>query len=166
LDAARAGRDVVIANPGYIVGPGDKRGGTTWPIREYLRGRLPIIVDGGLCLVDVRDVALGLVAVAGRGKQGERYVLANRDGNFSHAEFFRKVGEVDGRIRRQIKLPGKIAQAFTSIVPWPVTPGYVRVAVRWWYCDQAKAERELGFEPRPVEETLGDTVRFVRDSIR
>jgi dihydroflavonol-4-reductase len=115
--------------------------------------------------VDVRDVALGLVAVAERGKKGERYLLANRQGNLSHAEFFRKVGEIAGRRRYQINLPVKVAQALTTVFPWPVTPGYVRVAVRWWYCDQAKAGRELGFEPRPVEETLGDTVRFVRDSI-
>ena len=165
LEAAQAGRDVVIANPSYIVGPDDNRGGTTWPIREYLRGRLRLIADGGLCLVDVRDVALGLVAVAERGKRGERYVLANRGGNFSHAEFFGQVGEIAGRKRLQIKLPVKVAQALTTVVPWPVSPGYVRVAVRWWYCDQAKAGHELGFEPRPVKETLADTVRYVLDSL-
>ena len=40
LEAARAGRDVVVANPSYIIGPGDSRGGTTWPVRSYLRGHL------------------------------------------------------------------------------------------------------------------------------
>jgi dihydroflavonol-4-reductase len=166
LEAVQAGRDVVIANPSYIIGPGDSRGGTTWPIRAYLRGRLRFVAAGGLCLVDVRDVALGLVAVAERGQKGERYVLANRQGNFSHAEFFREVGRIAGRVRYQINLPVRVAQALTTVFPWPVTPGYVRVAVRWWYCDQAKATRELGFEPRPVEETLGDTVRSVLDSLR
>ena len=166
LEAAQAGRNVVIANPSYIIGPGDNRGGTTWPIRAYLRGRLRFVAAGGLCLVDVRDVALGLVAAAKHGRKGERYVLANRQGNLSHAEFFREVGRIAGRVRYQINLPVKIAQALTTVFPWPVTPGYVRVAVRWWYCDQAKATRELGFEPRPVEETLGDTVRSVLDSLR
>jgi dihydroflavonol-4-reductase len=166
LEAAHAGRDIVIANPSYIIGPGDSRGGTTWPIREYLRGRLRFVVTGGLCLVDVRDTALGLIAIAERGKKGERYVLANREGNFSHVEFFRKVGEIAGRKRLQINLPPKLALALTKVFPWPVSPGYTRIAIRWWYCDPAKATRELGFEPRPVEETLGDTVRFVRDSLR
>lgn len=166
LEAARAGRDVVIANPSYIIGPGDSRGGTTWPIKAYLRGRLRFVAEGGLCFVDVRDVALGLVAVAERGRKGERYVLANRDGNFSHAEFFRKIGEIAERRRLQINLPVKVAQAMTTVFPWPVTPGYVRVAVRWWYCDESKATCELGFKPRPVEETLGDTTRFVLDSLR
>jgi dihydroflavonol-4-reductase len=164
LDAAQAGRDVVIANPSYIIGPGDSRGGTTWPIRSYLRGRLRFVADGGLCLVDVRDVALGLLAIAERGKTGERYVLANREGNLSHAEFFARVGEIAGRRRFQVKLPAKLALALTAAFPWPVSSGYARVALRWWYCDPAKAEREIGFAPRPVAETLGDTIRYVLDS--
>lgn len=165
LEAARAGRDVVIVNPSYIIGPGDSRGGTTWPIRFYLRGRLPFVVAGGLCLVDVRDTALGMVAAAERGKAGERYVLANREGNMSHADFFARVGEIAGRKRRQLKLPAKLVLACTSVVPWPITPGYARVASHWWYADPAKAERELGFAPRSIDETLGDTVRYVRESL-
>lgn len=164
LEAARAGRDVVITNPSYIIGPGDSRGGTTWPIRSYLRGRLRFIVDGGLCLVDVRDTALGLIAAAERGKAGERYVLANREGNMSHAEFFARVGEIVGRKRRQLKVPASVAVALTSVFPWPVSAGYARVAARWWYADPAKAEREIGFTPRSVAETLGDTIRYVLDS--
>jgi len=164
LEAARAGRDVVITNPSYIIGPGDSRGGTTWPIRSYLRGRLRFVVDGGLCLVDVRDTALGLIAAAERGKAGERYVLANRDGNMSHAEFFARVGEIAERKRRQLKVPARFAVALTTLFPWPVSAGYARVAARWWYANQAKAERELGFTPRAVDETLRDTIRYVLDS--
>jgi dihydroflavonol-4-reductase len=166
LEAAEAGRDVVIANPSYIVGPGDDRGGTTWPIREYLRGRLRFVVTGGLCLVDVRDTALGLIAIAERGKKGERYVLANREGNLSHTEFFDRVREIAELKRFQLRVPGKLAVILTTVFPWPVSSGYARVALRWWYADPAKATRELGFEPRPVEETLGDTVRYVLDSLR
>ena len=164
LEAARAGRDVVITNPSYIIGPGDSRGGTTWPIRSYLRGRLRFVVAGGLCLVDVRDTALGLIAAAERGKAGERYVLANRDGNMSHAEFFARVGEIAERKRRQLKVPARFAVALTTLFPWPVSAGYARVAARWWYANQAKAERELGFTPRAVDETLRDTIRYVLDS--
>ena len=166
LEAARAGRDVVIASPSYIIGPGDSRGGTTWPIRSYLRGLLRFIVDGGLCLVDTRDVALGLLAIAERGKAGERYVLANREGNLSHAEFFARVGEIAGRKHFQLKLPAGLAIAATTVFPWPVSSGYARVAARWWYADPAKAERELGFAPRPVAETLTDTIRYVLDASR
>jgi dihydroflavonol-4-reductase len=164
LEAARAGRDVVIANPGYIIGPGDSRGGTTWPIRSYLRGRLRFIVEGSLCLVDVRDTALGLVAAAESGTAGQRYVLGNRDGNLSHAEFFARVGLIARRKRRQLKVSAKLAVAFTTVFPWPVSAGYARVASHWWCADPAKAERELGFTPRPIEETLGDTISYVVDA--
>ena len=165
LEAAQAGRDVVIVNPSYIIGPGDSRGGTTWPVGLYLRGRLPFVVTGGMNLVDVRDTALGLVAAAERGRAGERYVLASREGNMNHAEFFARVGELAGHKRRQLRLPVKLVIACTSVIPWPVTPGYARVAVRWWCASSAKAERELGFAPRPTDETLGDTIRYVLESL-
>jgi len=74
------------------------------------------------------------------------------------------VGEIAGRKRRQLKVPANMAVALTSVFPWPVSAGYARVAARWWYADPAKAERELGFTPRAVDETLGDTIRFVLDS--
>ncbi len=165
LDVAAAGRDIVIANPAYIVGPGDKRGGTTWPFRSYLRGRLRFIVDGSVCIVDVRDVALGLIAIAERGTRGERYVLASHDGNLSHREYFGRIGEIAGRRRRQLTLPSPAAVALTTVFPWPAPPGYARVASLWWCSSCAKAVRELGYSPRPVEETLADTVRDVLDSL-
>lgn len=167
LEAARDGRDVVIANPSYIIGPGDKRGGTTWPVRKYLQGRLRLLVDGGVCLVDVRDVAAGLIAVAERGKKGERYVLAScgGDGNMTHREYFDRIGEIAGRKRFQAMLPSPVAIALTTVFPWPAPPGYARVAALWWYSSAAKAERELGYAPRPVEKTLSDTVRDVIASL-
>jgi dihydroflavonol-4-reductase len=166
LEAARAGRDVVIVNPAFIIGPGDDRSGTTWPIREYVRGRLPFVVEGGLCLVDVRDVASGLVAAAERGITGERYVLGNREGNLRHEDFFAKVGEIAGRKRWQLIVPAGLATAVAAFIPGPVSPGYARVAHCWWYCDPGKAERELGFTPRTTGETLVDTVAYVQASLR
>jgi dihydroflavonol-4-reductase len=166
LEAAAAGRDVVIANPTFIIGPGDDRGGTTWPIREYLRGRLPFIVEGGLCLVDVRDTALGLIAIAERGTAGERYILGAREGNLSHSDFFAEVGRIAGRRHPQIKVPGRLAVILTTLKPRPAPPGYARVAHLWWYADPSKAERALGFEPRPTEETLSETVAYVLEALR
>jgi hypothetical protein len=45
-------------------------------------------------------------------------------------------------------------------MPVPVSPDEVRGAALWWTSRNAKARRELGFKPRPHEETLEDSVRW------
>jgi nucleoside-diphosphate-sugar epimerase len=157
LDAAAAGRDVVIANPGFLIGPGDVYGASTWPVRRYLQGTLRVLVEGGLSFVDARDVAAGLVALAELGRAGERTILTARLGNLSHEEFFHRVGEVTGVRRRQIVLPQTVASGAARLIPWPVKPGEARAAGNWWFYDPAKAERELAFTTRPLDESIADT---------
>lgn len=155
--AAATGRDVVVACPGFLLGPDDIYGISTWPIRRYLQGALRIHEPGGLSHVDARDVAAGLVVLADRGRAGERTILTNREGNLSHEELFRRVGEVTGVRRRMVGLSPRAAALGAQLVPWPVRPGEVRAAANWWFYDPGKAERELGFTTRPIDETIRDT---------
>ena len=105
LEAAADGLDVVVANPGFAIGPGDVHRVSSWPVEEYLRGRLRFTIDGGLSYVDTRDIAAGLLLTEERGRTGERYILTNDDGNLSHRDFFARVGSVTGKPRRQLHLP-------------------------------------------------------------
>jgi dihydroflavonol-4-reductase len=157
LEAAAAGRDVVVANPGFLLGPDDIYGVSTWPVRRYLQGTLRIHEPGGLSHVDTRDVAVGLVALAERGRSGDRTILTNREGNLSHEELFHHVAAVTGIRRRMVGLSPRVAALGARLVPWPVKPGEVRAAAHWWFYDPAKAERELGFTTRPIDETIRDT---------
>ena len=153
-----ADADVVVANPGFLLGPGDVYRISTWHVERYLRGFMRIHTPGELSNVDARDVAAGLVTLAERGRRGERYILTSREGNLSHEELFRRLGDVSGVRRRQIGLPPKVAALSATVLPWPVRPGEVRAAANWWFYDPAKAERELGFTVRPLDETLEATV--------
>ena len=77
---ARAGRPVVVANPTMPVGPGDR--GLSPPtrlIRDFCRGRLPARMDCTLNLIDVRDVAEGLIRTMERGRPGRRYLLGGEN---------------------------------------------------------------------------------------
>ena len=72
--AARLGIEVVVVNPSYVLGvpvdrsqPGET---STRLIGNYLRGRLPAVVDGRTDFSDVRDVARGHLRAAERGKPG------------------------------------------------------------------------------------------------
>jgi dihydroflavonol-4-reductase len=159
---AERGLAVVVANPGFLLGPGDVYRISTWPVQRYLQGAMRIHAPGGLSYVDARDVAAGLVGVAARGRAGERYLLTSPDGTLSHEAFYRRVGEVTGVRRRMIGLSRRVAPLAVRIVPWPVRPGEAKAAVNWWFHTSAKAERELGFTTRPIDETIADTAGAYR----
>ncbi len=149
--------DVVVANPGFLLGPGDVYRISTWHVERYLRGFMRIHTPGGLSNVDARDVAAGLVALAERGRSGERYILTSREGNLSHEQLFRRLGDVTGVRRRMIGLPPRLAVLSATLLRWPVRPGEVRAAANWWFYEPTKAEQELGFTVRPLDETLAAT---------
>lgn len=157
LAAAGAGVDALVASPGFLLGPGDVYRVNTWPVQRYLQGTLRFLVDGGLSYVDVRDVAAGLLSLAERGRAGERTILTAREGNLSHEAFYRRVGEVTGIRRRQVVLPARPAVIAARVVPWPVRPEEVSAAADWWFFDPAKAERELDFRARPLDESIAAT---------
>lgn len=157
LAAAAAGRDVVVANPGFLLGPDDVYRVSTWLVERYLRGTLRVTVEGGLSFVDARDVARGLVLLAERGRPGERTILTCRAGNLRLAEFLWRVGEVTGVRRRFVQVPVALALAGTALLRFPAKPGEVAASARYWFFDPGKAEQELGFTTRPLEETIRDT---------
>jgi dihydroflavonol-4-reductase len=158
LEAVARGVDVVIANPGFLLGPGDVRRVSTWPVSAYLAGRLRFTTAGGLSFVDARDVAAGLVALADRGRTGERTILTGEEGNLSWRDFFALIAEVSGVHRRTVHLPASIAVGAALLAPWLVKPDEVRAASHWWFYAPGKAERELGFRTRPLAETVADTI--------
>ena len=70
---AGKGLPVVVANPTMPVGPGDR--GLSPPTRlivDFCGGKLPATMDCTLNLIDVRDVALGLVRRDGAGQARSR----------------------------------------------------------------------------------------------
>ena len=83
--AVAEGQDIVVACPGFLLGPGDVNRINTFVVEEYLRGFLRTTVTGGISSVDVRDVAEGLLAAERQGVSGRRYIFTSDDGNLSHA---------------------------------------------------------------------------------
>lgn len=159
---AAQGLDVVCVNPAFVFGPGDRGGSSTALVRRFLLGRLPAYVDGAINVVDVRDVARGHVLADRKGRTGDRYILAGR--NFTLDRLFADLSRITG-LAPPVKIPAgaalALARAASSLsVPSPVTVDEVRSAMQWWTYRNAKARRELGFKPRPHEETLEATVAW------
>ena len=166
LDAATSGLDVVVVNPGFVIGPGDVHRVSSWAVEEYLRGNLRFTIDGGLSYVDGRDVVAGHLLAEERGRSGERYILTNDEGNLSHRDFFTRVGRATGRRRRQLHLPKGVLlpllRAGTTLrLPLPLDADELASSSRWWFYTAAKARSELGFETRPLDDTIRDTADWL-----
>jgi dihydroflavonol-4-reductase len=161
---AARGLPVVVVNPSFVLGPDDPAGGGSMHlVQRFLTQRLPAYVDGGLNIVDVRDVARGHLLADERGVVGERYILAGR--NFTFDRLFADIARLSGVDPPPLKLPASLVLAVMdaakkSHLPLPVHPDEVRSAALWWTYRNIKARRELGFEPRPHEETLEQSVRW------
>lgn len=169
--AARLGVDLVVVNPSYVFGPPVDRSQpgetSTRAIGNYLRGRLPAVVDGQVNVVDVRDVASGHLKAAERGAVGERYVLGGHD--LTWVELFEHVARLSGVHHPLAVIPTEAARAAelagTLRLPLPVSPeGLVLMAQNWRYSSR-KARGELKFRARSLENTLGDTVAWYQELI-
>jgi dihydroflavonol-4-reductase len=162
LRLAARGLPVVVVNPSFVLGPDDPKGTSMQLVRRFLLGRIPAYVDGGLNIVDVRDVARGHVLADEKGEVGERYILAGR--NFTLDRLFADIARISNR-PAPVKLPGGPTTLAVGIMaraglPMPISPDEVRSATLWWTYRNTKARRELGFDPRPHEETLEDAVTW------
>ncbi len=167
LEANSEGFEVVIVNPSLLLGPGDLRESSTGDVRRFLDRSIPAIPGGGMAFVDARDAAEGMWLAFQRGRAGERYLLNSK--NLTIAAFFQRLSRVTGVKPPWLRMPKRPAlalglnQAFSKAVRAiggepPVDEVSVEMALYYWYCDSAKAQRELGWKPRDPGETLRDTL--------
>jgi dihydroflavonol-4-reductase len=168
LRVAARGLDVVLACPSHVLGAGDERRSSTEVVRRFLLRRIPAYVDGAICVVDVADVAAGLLLCDERGASGERYILGAR--NYTWQRLFGELQRFSGVEGPPLRLPvaAALALAEASVrAPGPtlISPAEVRAAAHWWTYRSAKARRELGWETRPHEDTVEETVRFHQERL-
>jgi dihydroflavonol-4-reductase len=163
LRVAARGLDVVVASPAHVLGRGDERRSSTEVVRRFLLRRIPAYVDGGICIVDVEDVAAGLLLCDEKGATGERYILGTR--NYTWKRLFGELERLSGIEGPAVRLPVAVALTLAEAsvrAPGPtvITPAEVRAAAHWWTYRSAKARRELGWTTRAHEETVEATVRY------
>jgi dihydroflavonol-4-reductase len=91
---AAHGLPVVIVNPTFVLGPDDPTGTSMGLVRRFLLGQIPAYVDGGLNIVDVRDVATGHLLADEKGEVAERYILGGR--NFTLDRLFADLARISG----------------------------------------------------------------------
>lgn len=168
----KAGLPVIIVNPTAPVGPGDARPTPTGQIIvDYLNRRLPAYVDTGLNWVHIRDVALGHILAAEKGRFGERYLLGNAAGNLTLHQTFALLEKISGVPAPVKKIPlwlalrfaevSEMGAFFTGKAPRATLAG-VRMARHKMWFNPGKAVRELGLPQTPPEQAFADAVAWFR----
>jgi len=162
--AARHGVELVVVNPGYVLGvPFDRtrRAATSSRIvGSYLRGRLPAVIAAPMNFVDVEDVAVGHLLAAEHGRTGERYILGGH--NTTWPELIDRTAELSGVRHPVLVLPREVARvarvrAALGLPGALSAEGYELMAQDWRFSSE-KAGRELGFRARPLDRTLRATI--------
>src|SRR5579864_2879059 len=110
LELAGKGLPIVIVNPSAPVGPHDiKPTPTGQVIVDFLNRAMPAYLDTGLNYVHVRDVAVGHILAAEKGRVGERYILGHAEGNWTLKESFQVMEEITGLPAPKFRIPYWVA---------------------------------------------------------
>jgi dihydroflavonol-4-reductase len=123
------------------------------------KGRALLAPPAGNNVVDVRDVAWGILAAAEKGQSGRRYILGGED--LTYLEAFTLFAEITGArkplgttprwvleaVGRTGDLWGKIKGKEPEINSAAIAFGYVP-----HYFSSDRATKELGYSPRPARE--------------
>ncbi|NLT06666.1 MAG: NAD-dependent epimerase/dehydratase family protein [Solirubrobacterales bacterium] len=169
--ADREGVEVVFANPAAVYGPGPQ--GSASPERDILRpvveGRVaavPALPPGGFGMLFSDGAAAGHLLAAERGEPGERYILC--DGHVSLRELAEIAVGVAGRGRVPPVMPTPLARALAAAgeplarltrKPPLLPKGQLHFLLWNAQPDSTKAQRDLGWQPTPIEDGVRATLR-------
>jgi dihydroflavonol-4-reductase len=164
LDAVREGLDAVIVNPVYVLGPHDYRLSEIGEVIVlFSRFPVPAGTEGCYDFIDVRDVAIGHVLAAERGRTGESYLLSGE--RMTVRELMRNLAGLAGRSPPKVFIPLRVAAGIAAFAPLfekvtgrrsLLTPYAVHTLAVDFEISDRKARQELGHAPRPVAQTLRD----------
>ncbi|MEQ9365354.1 MAG: NAD-dependent epimerase/dehydratase family protein [Leptospirales bacterium] len=173
---------LAVLRPSLALGPGDHDLSSTGDVLNFLERKIPGIPGGGLSFVDARDIADAAVAAAKVDAQAletdgdpyRTYLLGAA--NLSFREYLALLQKLSGVSAPGIEVPPKLsvlgAKAWSKLAGeagrrvMDLDPASAEMANYFWYIDSSRAKRELGFNPRPADVTLRETIDWLRNRNR
>lgn len=168
------GLDGIIISPTAIIGPYDYRPSHFGEaLLRLANGKLPALVSGGFDWVDVRDVVQGAMRAEERAPTGAKYILSGHW--VSLREVATQVEQITG-----VPAPSFVCPLWLARIGAPIITAFDRLAGRRPLytsvslqalrgnrnISHQKATSELDYHPRPLRETLIDTLRWFEESGR
>jgi dihydroflavonol-4-reductase len=167
------GAPVLITYPPALLGPFDPHlGDQAARLRDTLRGLMPVWPTGGFPLGDVRDTAALHAAVVTRPTDGHtRFFGPGR--YLSTRQYLKVLRAVTGRRLPAVFMPGRallplgrLTDLAQRVWPWHIPAEYGAVYTCVHAVPVAPGSPSHGIEPRPLAETMADTVRWLQVSGR
>lgn len=168
----KRGLKACVVYPTGIMGPNDYAiSETTSTIIKIIKGEMPVGIDGSFNMVDVRDLAAGCIAAADKGRIGEGYILGNEvirfktmsriiaeEASCNPVKFFLPIFIAEMIAKRMEKQAAK-----TGEMPMMTTFSVYNLKRNNQF-DYSKAQRELGYTTRPLEVTLRDQIKWLKEN--
>lgn len=161
---------VMTVCPSFTFGPDDPSGAPANKLLQALMaGKVPAKLRVGFGCLDVRDFAEGMVRAGERGRSGERYLLSGE--NVTTDQLVEQVAAITGVRGPRFTAPPFLVHGVVGALellsrlrgkPPAVTRDVLQILGRFAWYDTSKARRELGWTPRPLRETLTDTISWLR----
>jgi dihydroflavonol-4-reductase len=166
--AIERGLDAVIVNPTAVIGPYDFQPSHQGQmLLSMARGKLPALIDGGFDWVDARDVVMGAIQAEKEASSGAKYILGGR---------WASLTEIASIVARETgcKAPGFVCPLWLAGAGAPLVsavehirgkrPLYTRASIiavnSNRHISHEKAEKELNYHPRPLEQTICETLAW------
>lgn len=167
---------IVIVNPPRIYGPGieSESNAVTKLMKLYMKGKWRIMPGDGKrtgSYVHVDDVVNGHILAMEKGRSGERYILSGV--NASYNEFFETLARITGKKVTLYQFPvplmmiaGYGIMGYSTLTGKPplLTPKWIKKYLYDWSLSCEKAQRELGYTYRSLEEGLKQTVEWIKQN--
>lgn len=160
---------VVVISPTALLGGNDHKPGPAGAlVRDFAAGGARFYLEGGLNLVDVRDVARATVSSLEGDCNGAVYFLSGH--NVTMYELYQELAAVTNRPIPAFRLPTGVAwggavvlSALSTLTSRPeaVTPAKVLAfRDRRSFCDNSRAVAELGMTVTPLRITIKEAVSY------
>jgi nucleoside-diphosphate-sugar epimerase len=162
--AAEEGLNVVVVNPGVILGVGDWNKGSCKLFQLVWKG-MPFYTEGVNGYVDVKDVARAMLMLTQQSTYNERYVLVGKNVNMQW--YLETVASWLGKSKPSIKVNKVMAQlawildGLKSLIMRKqpsLTRETARASLNQFFYSSQKIE-QLGFTFTPMEQTIETTCK-------
>ncbi|TWU41483.1 dTDP-glucose 4,6-dehydratase [Novipirellula aureliae] len=169
LDGVRRGLRATIVHPGFMLGPWDWKPSSGRMIVEVSKAWRPFAPRGGASVCDVRDVAAAVIAgIEHASQDGRQYILGGH--NITYFQLWKEITRRTGT-RGPVTPTGPLALWVAGIVgdfktritnrESDINSAAIRMSSLFHWYDSSRAENELGYQIRGLEETLDDAIQWI-----
>lgn len=164
--------EIIIVHPSGVIGPYEYiQSNLGQLIIDCATKKIGAYLDGGYNFVDVRDVCDGIIKAEQKGESGECYILAGK--YVSVKELMKIIEKITGVKAPKFKiarwfayLTGILSEIYYKIIKQK--PLFTSYAVYTLGTNSnfssKKAEKELGYHTREIEETIKDTIHWFKEN--